>query len=63
MNNTQNNIDNIAKIRAGVKYMTGQLAQNRRESELRAIMYRNQPRRSKKVDIIDALRSIQASNA
>tara|TARA_R100001198_G_scaffold84845_2_gene58865 strand:- start:379 stop:636 length:258 start_codon:yes stop_codon:yes gene_type:complete len=63
MNNTKNNITKIRAIGEGVKYMTGKIDQKHRESELRAIMNSNQPHRSEKVDIIDALRSIQESYA
>jgi len=71
MNNTKNTTAKINDIIAKVDYMTGRLDAKIKQSnqakmtnDLRRIMRGNQPQPStSKMDIIDALRSIQAVNA
>jgi len=71
MNNIQNATAKINDIIAKVDYMTDRLDAKIKQSnqakmtnDLRRIMRGNQPKpSSSKVDIIDALRSIQAANA
>ena len=71
MNNTKNTTAKINDIIAKVDYMTDKLGAKIKQSnqakmtnDLRRIMRGNQPQPStSKMDIIDALRSIQAVNA
>ena len=71
MNNTKNTTAKINDIIAKVDYMTDKLGAKIKQSnqakmskDLRHIMRGNQPQPStSKVDIIDALRAIQAVNA
>jgi hypothetical protein len=64
MNNTKNTIAQIRSIREGVKHLNNQLDQKQRHNDLLRIMRSNNPQpTTRKVDIVDALRSIQAVNA